>query len=159
MEEFINITINTKTRLLKKRVLGWYAWRGSNPQHRRRRSTFYPVRLQAYFIKLFNFYSLRTKRSKEKFYKLLSTTFYRFKRENCLFGWVFRPCINATTTYCISSKYSQSISCILLWITKNRRRPRFYPVRLQAYLLNCFSFSLIAKLRIGRFFSIFDIFS
>ena len=101
-----------------------------------------------------------SKRSKEKFCKLLSTTFYRFKHENCLFGWVFRPCINATITYCISSKYSQSISCILLWITKNRRRPIFYPIRLRIRFTQPIvqSFFRFGK-RFGARFCLFLVFS
>ena len=90
------------------------------------------------FIKLFNFYSRLSKRSKGKFYKLLSTTFYRFKHKNYLFGWVFHSCINVTTRYCISIHFAKSISCVLLWITKNRRRPVLYPAELRIHFFAVF---------------------
>lgn len=39
----------------------WYAWRGSNPQHRCRRSEFFPVRLQAHLCKMMTLFKKHKK--------------------------------------------------------------------------------------------------
>ena len=106
------------------------------------------------FYNIIQFLFSATKCSKEKFCKLLSTTFQRFKHQNCVFVVGFHPCINATTRYCKIKRLAQTIYCVSPWITFYRRRPVLYPAELRVhffsipkkcyYILLFFAFNLQA---------------